>query len=212
MSGYVNARVDIEIDGDDIMQGIMDDVTDVARETIREEAATIIESCNEEIRHIVREVVSNDINVESEVKDVLNDFDFTDEIIDTIDHYDFSDVVLSEVMRYDYDDEIEQWVVSQLQSFSSETEPRVNDCRLGKAFKSAVNQIVDERIESRRKTGVDELASLQDSHANLQRQVMALTKGMNAMHKFLSSSSSASDTAISTWKGAQANVMGYHND
>ena len=95
MSGYVNARVDIEIDGEDVMQGIMDDVTDVARQTIHEEAATIIESCNEEIRHIVREVVSNDINVESQVKDVLNDFDFTDEIIDTIDHYDFSDIVLS---------------------------------------------------------------------------------------------------------------------
>mgnify|MGYP000524467705 FL=1 len=139
MSGYVNARVDIEIDGEDVMQGIMDDVTDVARQTIHEEAATILESCNEEIRHIVREVVSNDINIESEVKDALNDHDFTYEVNDIIDQHDFSDVVLSEVMRYDYDDEIEQWVVSQLESFSSETEPRVNDCRLGKAFTHRVS-------------------------------------------------------------------------
>ena len=186
MSGYVNANVDILMDGDDILKGIADEIADVARTVMNEE-----------------------LDIENQVRDALSDYDFTTEIEDTIDHYDFSDIVLSEVMRYDYDDEIEQWVVSQLEAL---TEPRVNDCRLGKAFTSAVNQIVDERIESRRKTGVDELASLQDSHANLQRQVMALTKGMNAMHKFLSSSSSASDTAISTWKGAQANVMGYHND
>ena len=189
MSGYVNARVDIEIDGEDVMRGIVDDIANV-----------------------VRDVMNEELDVEDQVKNVLNDHDFTYEVNDIIDQYDFSDVVLSEVMRYDYDDEIEQWVVSQLESFSSETEPRVNDCRLGKAFTSAVNQIVDERIESRRKTGVDELTSLLDSHANLQRQVMALTKGMNAVNTFLIGTSAASNTAFGAWKKAQANVMGYHND
>jgi hypothetical protein len=210
MSGYVNARVDIEIDGEDVMQGIMDDVTDVARQTIHEEAATILESCNEEIRHIVREVVSNDINIEDQVKDALNDHDFTYEVNDIIDQYDFSDVVISEVMRYDYDDEIEQWVVKQLESLVGREDTAL--CSVGKAFKSAVNQIVDERIESRRKTGVDELTSLLDSHANLQRQVMALTKGMNAVNTFLIGTAAASNTAFGAWKKAQANVMGYHND
>tara|TARA_B100000795_G_C22624889_1_gene370314 strand:- start:227 stop:784 length:558 start_codon:yes stop_codon:yes gene_type:complete len=185
MSGYVNARVDIEIDGEDVMRGIVDDIADV-----------------------VRTVMNEELDVEDQVKDVLNDFDFTDEIIATIESFDFNDIVLSHVMSYDYGDEIENWVVSQLESLVGRTDL----CRLGKAFTAAVNQIVDDRIESRRKTGVDELSSLLDSHANLQRQVMALTKGMNAMHTFLVGTSAASNTAVSTWKGAQANVMGYHSD
>ena len=67
MSGYVNARVDIEIDGDDIMQGIMDDVTDVARQTMHEEATSIIEICDDEIRDIVREVISNELDINDEI-------------------------------------------------------------------------------------------------------------------------------------------------
>ncbi len=63
MSGYVNARVDIEIDGEDIMQGIMDDVTDVARQTMHEEATSIIEICDDEIRDIVREVIANELDI-----------------------------------------------------------------------------------------------------------------------------------------------------
>lgn len=185
MSGYVNARVDIEIDGEDVVRGIVDDIADVARTVMNEE-----------------------LDIDNQVRDVLNEYDFTDDVNDTIDQYDFSDVVLSHVMNYDYDDEIEQWVVSQLESLVG----RPDLCRLGKAFTSAVNHIVDDRIESRRKTGVDELTSLLDSHANLQRQVMALTKGMNAMHTFLVGTATASNTAFTAWKEAQANVMGYHND
>lgn len=67
MSGYVNARVDIEIDGEDIMQGIMDDVTDVARQTMHEEATSIIEICDDEIRDIVREVISNELDINDEI-------------------------------------------------------------------------------------------------------------------------------------------------
>jgi|TARA_R110000765_G_C18612504_1_gene570608 citrate lyase gamma subunit len=173
MSGYVNARVDIEIDGNDIMQGIVDNIGDVARQ-----------------------VMQDDLDIDDQVVGIINSFDF-------------SDIVLSEVVSYDYGEQIEDWLIDQLESMPIE---QAELCRLGKAFKSAVNTIVDQRIEARRKTGVDELASLQDSHANLQRQVMALTKGMNAMHTFLSSSNAASNTAISAWKGAQANIMGYHSD
>ena len=187
MSGYVNARVDIEIDGEDVMRGIVDNIADV-----------------------VRDVMNEELDVEDQVKNVLNDHDFTYEVNDIIDQYDFSDVVLSEVMRYDYDDEIEQWVVKQLESLVGREDTAL--CSVGKAFKSAVNTIVDDRIESRRKTGVDELTSLLDSHANLQRQVMALTKGMNAINTFLVGTAAASNTAFTAWKEAQANVMGYHND
>lgn len=67
MSGYVNARVDIEIDGEDIMQGIMDDVTDVARQTMHEEATSIIEICDDEIRDIVREVIANELDINDEI-------------------------------------------------------------------------------------------------------------------------------------------------
>lgn len=129
MSGYVNARVDIEIDGEDVMRGIVDDIADVARTVMNEE-----------------------LDIDNQVRDALNDYDFTTEIEDTIDHYDFSDIVLTHVMSYDYDDEIEQWVVSQLEALTERPEL----CRLGKAFTSAVNQIVDDRIESRRKTGVSQ--------------------------------------------------------
>ncbi len=91
MSGYVNARVDIEIDGEDVVRGIVDDIADVARTVMNEE-----------------------LDLDNKLRDVLNEYDFSYDIIDTIDSYDFSDVVLSHVMDYDYDDEIEQWVVSQL--------------------------------------------------------------------------------------------------
>lgn len=37
MSGYVNARVDLELDGDDIMTAIMDDVINVARQVMNDE-------------------------------------------------------------------------------------------------------------------------------------------------------------------------------
>jgi hypothetical protein len=37
MAGYVNSRVDLELDGDDIMAAIMDDVTDVARQVMNDE-------------------------------------------------------------------------------------------------------------------------------------------------------------------------------
>jgi hypothetical protein len=67
MSGYVNARVDIEIESEDIMQGIMDDVTDVARQTIHEEASSIIEICDDEIRDIVREVITNELDIDDEI-------------------------------------------------------------------------------------------------------------------------------------------------
>lgn len=67
MSGYVNARVDIEIESEDIMQGIMDDVTDVARQTMYEEASSIIEICDDEIRDIVREVISNELDINDEI-------------------------------------------------------------------------------------------------------------------------------------------------
>ena len=67
MSGYVNARVDIEIDGEDIMQGIMDDVTDVARQTMHENASEIIAVCDDEIRDIVREVIANELDIDDEI-------------------------------------------------------------------------------------------------------------------------------------------------
>ena len=67
MSGYVNARVDIEIESEDIMQGIMDDVTDVARQTMHEEASSIIEICDDEIRDIVREVIANELDIDDEI-------------------------------------------------------------------------------------------------------------------------------------------------
>ena len=72
MSGYVNARVDIEIDGDDIMQGIMDDVTDVVRQTMHEQASEIIAICDDEIRDIVREVIANELDIDDEISDAVS--------------------------------------------------------------------------------------------------------------------------------------------
>lgn len=72
MSGYVNARVDIEIDGDDIMQGIMDDVTDVVRQTMHEQASEIIAVCDDEIRDIVREVIANELDIDDEISDAVS--------------------------------------------------------------------------------------------------------------------------------------------
>lgn len=72
MSGYVNARVDIEIDGDDIMQGIMDDVTDVVKQTMLEEASDIIAICYDEIKDIVREVMSNELDIDDEISSAVS--------------------------------------------------------------------------------------------------------------------------------------------
>ena len=72
MSGYVNARVDLEIDGEDIMQGIMDDVTDVVRQTMLEEASDIITICYDEIKDIVREVISNELDIDDEISSAVS--------------------------------------------------------------------------------------------------------------------------------------------
>jgi len=37
MAGYVNSRVDIELDGDDIMSAITDDISDIARSVMNDE-------------------------------------------------------------------------------------------------------------------------------------------------------------------------------
>jgi len=71
MSGYVNARVDIEIDGEDIMSGIMDDVTDLIRQTMHEEASEIIAVCYEEIKDIAREAMS-EIDIDDEISDAVS--------------------------------------------------------------------------------------------------------------------------------------------
>ncbi len=71
MSGYVNARVDIEIDGEDIMQGIMDDVTDVVRQTMLEEASDIITICYDEIKDIAREAMS-EIDIDDEISSAVS--------------------------------------------------------------------------------------------------------------------------------------------
>ena len=71
MAGYVNSRVDLELDGDDIMAAIMDDVTDAARQTIHEEAATIIELCDEDIRDIARDVVA-DMDIVDEISNAVS--------------------------------------------------------------------------------------------------------------------------------------------
>jgi len=71
MSGYVNARVDIEIESEDIMQGIMDDVTDVARQTMHEEASSIIELCYEEIKDIARTVMTEDLDIDDEIAETV---------------------------------------------------------------------------------------------------------------------------------------------
>ncbi len=72
MSGYVNARVDLEIDGEDIMQGIMDDVTDVVRQTMLEEASDIITICYDEIKDIAREVISNELDIDDEISSAVS--------------------------------------------------------------------------------------------------------------------------------------------
>jgi UDP-glucose 4-epimerase len=71
MAGYVNSRVDLELDGDDIMAAIMDDVTDAARQTIHEEAATIIELCDEDIRDIARTVMTEDLDIDDEIAETV---------------------------------------------------------------------------------------------------------------------------------------------
>lgn len=71
MAGYINSRVDLELDGDDIMAAIMDDVTDAARQTIHEEAATIIELCDEDIRDIARDVVA-DMDIVDEISSAVS--------------------------------------------------------------------------------------------------------------------------------------------
>jgi|TARA_B110000914_G_C15486606_1_gene458365 CHASE3 domain sensor protein len=72
MAGYVNSRVDLELDGDDIMAAIMDDVTDAARQTVHEEASAIIESCHDEIRDIVRDVMTEDMDIDDEIASAVN--------------------------------------------------------------------------------------------------------------------------------------------
>ena len=37
MAGYVNSRVDIELDGDDIMSAITDDISDIAPSVMNDE-------------------------------------------------------------------------------------------------------------------------------------------------------------------------------
>jgi hypothetical protein len=71
MAGYVNSRVDLELDGDDIMAAIMDDVTDAARQTVHEEAAAIIDSCAEEIRDIARDVVA-EMDIVDEISEAVS--------------------------------------------------------------------------------------------------------------------------------------------
>ena len=72
MSGYVNANVDILLDSDDIMQGIMDDVTDVVKQTMFEEASDIIATCYDEIKDIVREVISNELDIDDEISSAVS--------------------------------------------------------------------------------------------------------------------------------------------
>ena len=71
MAGYVNSSVDIELDGDDIMAAIMDDVTDVARQTMHEEASSIIELCYEEIKDIARTVMTEDLDIDDEIAETV---------------------------------------------------------------------------------------------------------------------------------------------
>jgi len=71
MSGYVNARVDIEIDSDDIMPAITDDIADVVRQTMHEEARTIIDLCHDEIRDIARNVMSEDLDIDDEISETV---------------------------------------------------------------------------------------------------------------------------------------------
>ena len=71
MSGYVNARVDIELDSDDIMPAITDDIADIARSTMHEEARTIIELCYEEIRDIARNVMTEDLDIDDEISETV---------------------------------------------------------------------------------------------------------------------------------------------
>jgi len=71
MSGYVNARVDIEIDSDDIMPAITDDIADIARSTMHEEARTIIDLCHDEIRDIARNVMSEDLDIDDEISETV---------------------------------------------------------------------------------------------------------------------------------------------
>ena len=71
MAGYVTTNVDIDIDGDEIMTAIMDDVTDVVRETIREDASSIIELCYEEIRDIARTVMTEDLDIDDEIAETV---------------------------------------------------------------------------------------------------------------------------------------------
>jgi len=72
MAGYINTNVDIDIDGDDIMTAIMDDVTDVVRQTIHEEASSIIQICDDEIRDIVREVIANELDIDDEISNAVS--------------------------------------------------------------------------------------------------------------------------------------------
>ena len=37
MAGYVNSRVDLELDGDDILAAIVDDISDIARSVMNDE-------------------------------------------------------------------------------------------------------------------------------------------------------------------------------
>jgi hypothetical protein len=53
------------------MAAIMDDVTDAARQTIHEEAATIIELCDEDIRDIARDVVA-DMDIVDEISSAVS--------------------------------------------------------------------------------------------------------------------------------------------
>ena len=71
MSGYVNARVDIEIDSDDIMPAITDDIADVVRQTMHEEARTIIDLCHDEISDIARNVMTEDLDIDDEISETV---------------------------------------------------------------------------------------------------------------------------------------------
>tara|TARA_R110000822_G_scaffold23984_4_gene73494 strand:+ start:1097 stop:1354 length:258 start_codon:yes stop_codon:yes gene_type:complete len=72
MAGYVNTNVDIDIDGDDIMTAIMDDVTDVVRQTVHEDASSIIDLCYEQIRDIARAVIVEDMDIDDEIASAVN--------------------------------------------------------------------------------------------------------------------------------------------
>ena len=72
MADYVKTNVDIDIDGDDIMTAIMDDVTDVARQTMLEDASSIIDLCYEQIRDIARAVMSDDMDIDDEIAEAVS--------------------------------------------------------------------------------------------------------------------------------------------